>query len=42
MRMRKIAPKTQVSYICPVKHIAGCLGRSPDIATAEDLRRFQL
>ena len=42
MRMRKLAPKTQVSYIRAVRHFAGYLGRSPDQASAEDLRRYQL
>jgi integrase/recombinase XerD len=42
MRMRKLAPKTQVAYIRAVSKFAKFLGRSPDTATAEDLRRFQL
>ncbi len=42
MRMRKLAPKTQTGYIRAVKRLAGYLGRSPDSATVEDLRRFQL
>jgi site-specific recombinase XerD len=42
MRMRKLSPKTQTGYIRAVKRLAGYLGRSPDAATAEDLRRFQL
>ena len=42
MRLRKFAPKTQTGYICAVKHLAGYLGRSPDSATVEELRRFQL
>jgi integrase/recombinase XerD len=42
MRMRKLAPKTQSSYIRAVRHFAGYLGRSPDTASAEDLRRYQL
>ena len=42
MRMRKLSPKTQTGYIRAVKRLAGFLGRSPDTATAEDLRRFQL
>ena len=33
---------TQTGYIRAVKRLAGYLGRSPDTATAEDLRRFQL
>ena len=42
MRMRKLDGKTQVAYIRAVRRFAGFLGRSPDTATAEDLRRFQL
>ena len=42
MRMRKLSPKTQTGYIRAVKRLAGYLGRSPDTARAEDLRRFQL
>ena len=42
MRLRKFAPKTQTGYIRAVKRLAGYLGRSPDSATVEDLRRFQL
>jgi site-specific recombinase XerD len=42
MRMRKLAPRTQHHYIRAVRRFAGFLGRSPDTATAEDLRRYQL
>ncbi len=42
MHMRKLAPKTQQTYIRVVSRFAKYLGRSPDTATAEDLRRFQL
>ena len=42
MRMRKLSPKTQSIYIRVVKRFAGFLGRSPDTASAEDLRRYQL
>ena len=42
MRMRKLSPTTQASYIRVVKRFAGFLGRSPDTASAEDLRRYQL
>jgi Site-specific recombinase XerD len=42
MRMRKLAAKTQSGYIRAVRHFAGYLGRSPDTASAEDLRRYQL
>ena len=42
MHLRKLARKTQNSYIRAVKKLADYLGHSPDRATAEDLRRFQL
>ena len=42
MNLRKLAPKTQTSYIRAVKKLAGYLGHSPDSAAAEDLRQFQL
>jgi integrase/recombinase XerD len=42
MRLRKLAPKTRDAYIRAVLHFTGFLGRSPDTATAEDLRRYQL
>ena len=42
MRMRKLSPKTQASYIRVVKRFSGFLGRSPDTASAEDLRGYQL
>ena len=42
MRMRKLAPKTQQSYIRAVSRFAQYLGRSPATATAEDLRLYQL
>lgn len=42
MRMRKMAPKTQSAYIRNVSRLAAYLNRSPDTATVEDLRRFQL
>ncbi len=42
MRMRKLAPKTQTAYIRAVRKFAKFLGHSPDTATDEDLRRFQL
>ena len=42
MRMRKLSPKTQAAYIRTVRQLTGFLGRSPDTATAEDLRRYQL
>jgi integrase/recombinase XerD len=42
MRMRKLSPKTQTGYIRAVKRFTGFLGRAPDTANAEDLRRYQL
>jgi integrase/recombinase XerD len=42
MRMRRLNGRTQVAYIRAVRRFAGFLGRSPDTASAEDLRRFQL
>jgi site-specific recombinase XerD len=42
MRMRKLAPKTQSAYIRVVRQFTGFLGRLPDTATIEDLRRYQL
>ena len=42
MRMRKLEHKTQEAYIRAVRKLAAFLGRSPDTATVEDLRRFQL
>ncbi len=42
MQLRKLAPRTQSCYIRAVKKLADYLGHSPDRASAEDLRRFQL
>ena len=42
MRMRKLAPKTQNGYVRAVREFARFLGRSPDSASGEDLRRYQL
>jgi site-specific recombinase XerD len=42
MTIRKLAPKTQQGYIRTVKDFAAFLGRSPDMARFEDVRRFQL
>jgi site-specific recombinase XerD len=42
MRMRKLSPKTQIGYIRTVRQFAAYLKRSPDTATAEDLRLYQL
>jgi integrase/recombinase XerD len=42
MTIRKLAPKTQQGYIRTVKDFAAFLSRSPDTASVEDVRRFQL
>jgi site-specific recombinase XerD len=42
MRMRKLEPRTQEAYVRAVRKLAAYLGRSPDTATVEDLRNFQL
>ena len=42
MRMRKLAPKTQQHYVRAVRRFAEFLKRSPDTASTEDLRRYQL
>src|SRR5262245_33149757 len=42
MTVRKFVEKTQKDYVRHVKDLAAFLGRSPDAATAEDLRRYQL
>lgn len=42
MRMRKLADNTQVAYVRAVRHLAAYLQRSPDTASVEELRQFQL
>jgi integrase len=42
MHLRKLEPKTQTCYVRAVRRLAEFLERSPDTATAEDLRLFQL
>src|SRR5882757_3037120 len=42
MTIRKFAPKTQHDYLQRVKNFAAFLGRSPDAANFEDVRRYQL
>ncbi len=42
MTVRGFTPKTQTDYIRVVKDFTAFLGRSPDQARAEDLRRYQL
>jgi Phage integrase, N-terminal SAM-like domain len=42
MTIRKLGPKTQAGYIRAVRNFAEFLGHSPDLATIEDIRRYQL
>jgi hypothetical protein len=42
MAARKLDPHTQQSHISSSKRFAAWLKRSPDTATAEEVRRFQL
>jgi hypothetical protein len=42
MRMRQLSPKTQANYLRIVREFSRYLGRSPDTATVEDLRSYQL
>jgi site-specific recombinase XerD len=42
MTIRKFAPKTQHDYVQRVKNFAAFLGRSPETASFEDVRRYQL
>ena len=42
LTMRKLSPRTQTTYIRAVKNFTRFVGRSPDTASAEDLRRYQL
>src|SRR5499427_4604944 len=42
MTIRKFAPKTQHDYVQRVKNFTAFLGRSPNMATFEDVRRYQL
>jgi hypothetical protein len=42
MRLRKLAPQTQATYVRSVRRLAAYLRRAPDTATVEDLRNFQL
>jgi integrase/recombinase XerD len=39
MTIRKLASKTQHDYVQRVKNFAAFVGRSPDTATFEDVRR---
>ena len=42
MNMRRFSRETQRNYIPGVGRFAAFLGRSPDTATADDVRRFQI
>ena len=42
MAVRNFSPDTQREYIRAVKRLAAHLGRSPETATAEELRAFQI
>ena len=42
MAMRAMTSRTQHDYVRHVRAFAAFLGRSPDTATAEDVRRFQV
>ena len=42
LRMRTLNPKTQSAYIRAVCNFTKYLGRSPDTATVDDLRNYQL
>jgi hypothetical protein len=41
MTIRKFAPKTQHDYVQRIKNFTAFLGRSPDTASFEDVRRYQ-
>ena len=42
MALRKLNEKTQTQYVRSVKRFARFFGQSPDLASPEDLRRFQM
>ena len=42
MTARKLHPMTQTAHIRSCRRFAAWLGRSPDTATADDVRRFQV
>ena len=42
MTLRKLAPKTQTAYLRAVIKFTRFFGQSPDLASSEDLRTFQL
>jgi integrase/recombinase XerD len=41
MALRKLSEKTQIQYVRAVKRFTRFFGQSPDLASPEDLRRFQ-
>ncbi|MFT4163484.1 MAG: hypothetical protein QM643_26100 [Shinella sp.] len=42
MNMRRFSREMQHNYLRDIRHLANFLGRSPDTATADGLRRFQI
>lgn len=42
MEMRRFSRETQRNYLRDVGRFARFLGRSPDTATADDIRQFQI
>jgi hypothetical protein len=42
MTIRKLVPRTQHGYVQRIKNFAVFLGRSPETASFEDVRRYQL
>lgn len=42
MNLRRFSSETQRNYLRDLGRLATFLGRSPDTATADDLRRFQI
>lgn len=42
MNMRRFSQETQRNYLRDIGRLATFLGRSPDTATTDDLRRFQI
>lgn len=42
MRIRGMSPKTQQAQIRAVRYFAEFIGRSPDTATPDELRAYQL
>jgi len=42
MTIRNLSPKTQESYVRAIKKLTAFVGRPPETATFEDVRRFQL